>query len=207
MLKLLRNLFRKTPQTIIIVSGLPRSGTSMMMKMLEAGGLQVLTDGIREPNEDNPRGYYEFERVKKLPDGDTEWLEGAKGQVIKIISELIVHLPDTYTYKVLFMHRNMEEVLASQNKMLERRRKEHSDRSDEEMARLYNKHLRKVYAWMDQHPNLTYMDVDYNQILQNPLPALEEVNEFLNSILDIGKMAAVVDPSLYRQRRLRMVIS
>jgi hypothetical protein len=107
-MKLLRNLFGKKREPVIVVSGLPRSGTSMMMKMLAAGGLEIVTDNLREPNVDNPKGYFEFERVKKLPDGDTAWLVDAQGKVVKIISALLKHLPAGYTYKVLFMQRRME---------------------------------------------------------------------------------------------------
>jgi hypothetical protein len=126
---MLRNLFKnarskdEVAQTVVVVSGLPRSGTSLMMQMLEAGGITVLTDGIREPDEDNPRGYYEFERVKALPKGDYEWLESARGKAVKVVSALLEYLPPEYNYKVIFMHRRMEEILASQRKMLIRRGK------------------------------------------------------------------------------------
>ncbi len=200
-MKLLKNLFKKKPKTIIIVSGLPRSGTSMMIKMLEAGGLEVLTDHIRKANEDNPKGYYEFERVKKLPEGDTEWLEEARAKVVKIISALIIHLPPTYSYKILFMRRNIAEIIASQNKMLTNRAQTSSKVDDAEVARLFDKHLDQVYAWLNQHPNAEYIDVNYNQMFQDPLSLLKQVNQFLGSTLDVEKMVAVLDPSLYRQRR------
>jgi hypothetical protein len=198
-LKLLKNLFGKKSKEVVIVSGLPRSGTSMMMKMLEAGGLEPFSDGIREANVDNPKGYYEFERVKKLPEGDTGWLEEASDKVVKIITALIIHLPDTYTYKILVMRRKMDEIIASQNKMLENRGEEVKV-SDEKISQLFNKHLKQAYTWMDRQPNVAHIDVDYNQLLQTPAPILEKVNEFLGGSLDIEKMVAVVDPSLYRQR-------
>lgn len=113
-------LFKK-PDHVVVVSGLPRSGTSMMMKMLEVGGLSPLIDGEREADEDNPKGYYEFERVKQLPKGDYGWLEDARGRVVKVISGLLVHLPPTHDYRVVFMRRAMPEILASQRKMLVRR--------------------------------------------------------------------------------------
>src|SRR5687768_1736541 len=105
---------------ITVVSGLPRSGTSMMMKMLEAGGLEPVVDHVRKPDEDNPKGYYEFERVKAL-ENDREWLPEAKGKFVKVISMLLRHLPADHRFKVIFMQRNMPEVLASQKKMLVRR--------------------------------------------------------------------------------------
>ena len=200
MMKFLQKLFQKKPKEVIVVSGLPRSGTSMMMKMLEAGGLEVLTDNIRKPNEDNPKGYYEFERVKKLPEGDTAWLDQAEGKVVKIISQLLMSLPEGYTYCVLFMRRHIEEILASQRRMLERRGEDPDKVDDEEMAALFEKHLEKVFAWMDRQPHVHYLEVDYNRTLADPQPMAERVNEFLGSELDVEKMVGVVDPSLYRQR-------
>ena len=197
----LSQIFKKKANPIIIVSGLPRSGTSMMMKMLEAGGLEIVTDSVRAADDDNPKGYYELERVKRLPDGDTAWLDEAQGKVVKVISQLILALPDTHTYKVLFMHRNIGEVLASQRKMLERRGEETDKVADEEMARLFDKHLKRVYAWMDEHPNVSYLDIDYNQTLQKPGPVIQKVQAFLGNDLNAEKMAAVVDLALYRQRR------
>lgn len=199
-MEFLRNLLKSKTRAVVIVSGLPRSGTSMMMKMLEAGGLEVLTDHIRTPNEDNPKGYYEFERVKKLPDGDVGWLPEAQGRVVKIISALLKHLPQTHTYKVLFMRRRMSEILASQQQMLVRRGEASDKVSDEEMTRLFEKHLQEVFAWMAQQPNLTYLDVDYNAMLADPRPQVAQVQAFLGLELDTQAMLAVVDPELYRQR-------
>lgn len=197
----LKRLFGKREEPVIIVSGLPRSGTSMMMKMLEQGGLEIVTDEIREADEDNPKGYYEFERVKKLPDGDTDWLPQTAGKVVKIISALLLHLPDDYEYKVLFMRRQIEEILDSQRRMLIRRG-EPTDRVDDgEMAQMFEKHLRKVYAWMDEQSNVMAMDVDYNEILRgDPMPIIRQINDFLGGDLDEQAMASVIDPNLYRQR-------
>ena len=128
---------RRTAPPIVVVSGLPRSGTSMMMRMLEAGGLPPLTDGLRAPNDDNPLGYYEFERVKKLPEGDVGWLPEAQGHAVKIIAALLPHLPDSATYRVLFMRRAMSEILASQRRMLIRRGEDADAVDDAEMARLF----------------------------------------------------------------------
>ena len=186
-------------ETITIVSGLPRSGTSMMMKMLEAGGLQILQDHIRTPNKDNPKGYYEFERVKKLP-GDTEWLDEAVGKVVKIITQLLMHLPDSYSYRVLVMRRSIPEILASQAKMLERRGEAGGGVDDAQMTALFEKHLKQVYAWMDEKPNVEYLDVSYNQALTEPLPIIDQIQAFLGCELDKAAMATVVDPSLYRNR-------
>jgi hypothetical protein len=172
----------------------------MMMKMLEAGGLQVVQDHVREANVDNPKGYYEFERVKKLPEGDTAWLDDAVGKVVKVISQLVMHLPETYTYRVLFVRRKMDEILASQSKMLERRGEADGALPDAKMAQLFDKHLQKVFAWMDERPNVAYLNVDYNQTLRDPLSILYTVNDFVGGSLDVAAMAAVVDPDLYRNR-------
>jgi len=186
-------------EKIAVVSGLPRSGTSMMMRMLEAGGLEVLTDNIRTADKDNPRGYYEFERVKQL-DHDTGWLEDAKGRVVKIISQLLQELPAGCTYKVVFMHRAMDEILASQRRMLVRRGEDTDKISDEQMAALFRKHLERVEGWLDQQPNFDVIHVSYNEVLAHPEEEAKRVNAFFDDDLDVGAMAKVVDPTLYRQR-------
>ena len=196
----LKKLFGKRQSPVIIVSGLPRSGTSMMMRMLEKGGLSLLADGIRRPNDDNPKGYYEFERVKKLPEGDVAWLADAQDKGVKIIAALLVHLPNAYTYKILFMRRKMDEILASQRRMLERRGEDSGAIDDAEMARLFEAHVAQIHRWMDQQPYLTYLDVDYNEVLADPVLCLAQVDDFLALSLDLKAMAAVVDPTLYRQR-------
>jgi len=206
-MKLFTNLFKpksagpEVSKTIIIVSGLPRSGTSMMMKMLAAGGLPVLTDGIRQPDDDNPEGYYEFERVKALPKGDHAWLAEAQGKVVKVISALLEYLPSGYAYRVIFMHRRMEEILASQRKMLLRRGEDVESVSDEEMARLFERHLQKVRAWLATRPDVVVLDVDYNQLLADPWPYVEQINRFLGGGLDVARMVEVVNPNLYRNRK------
>lgn len=185
---------------VIVVSGLPRSGTSMMMKALEAGGITMLTDNLRQADVDNPKGYYEFERVKKLPQGDTAWLAEARGKGVKVIAALLEYLPPGYTYRILFMQRALPEILASQKKMLERRGQDPNKVSDEEMARLFTQHVNKVKAWLATQPHMTVLDVDYNQMLAAPRPHLAAVNQFLGNILDLDRMAAVVDQDLYRNR-------
>jgi hypothetical protein len=173
----------------------------MMMRMLDVGGLEVVTDGIREPNADNPRGYYEFERVKKLPEGDTAWLEDARGKVVKVIAALLMHLPDAYEYRVFMMRRKMDEILASQRRMLVRRGEDPDAVDDREMARLFEKHLAQVYEWMRNQDNVRFLDVDYNVMLSAPEAQLDEIQAFLERPVDLQAMGAVVDPSLYRQRR------
>jgi LPS sulfotransferase NodH len=188
-------------QAITVVSGLPRSGTSMMMKLLEAGGLPPLTDNIRTADEDNPKGYYEFERVKQLPKGNVAWLPEAQGKAVKVIAALLPHLPAGYQYRVLFMQRAMPEVLASQRQMLIRRGEDPDKIPDDLIATLFEKHLKQVNDWVSQQPNVTRLDVNYNEMLKNPQPFIEQINGFLGNQLDTARMATVVDPSLHRQRK------
>jgi len=140
-------------RTIGIVSGLPRSGTSMMMRMLDVGGMEVLIDRIRKADQDNPRGYYEFERVKQI-EHDKSWLPDAEGKVVKIISQLLRHLPSDYQYKVVFMRRDMEEILASQRQMLLRRGEKTDRISDDKLAELFRQHVQRVESWLDAQPNV-----------------------------------------------------
>jgi hypothetical protein len=186
-------------ETVTIVSGLPRSGTSLMMSMLEAGGMDLLVDGVRTPDEDNPKGYYEFERVKRIDD-DQDWLEEARGRVVKMISELLRRLPPTHTYKVIFMQREMEEILASQRQMLTRRGEPTDRVRDEDMARMYRHHLGQVQAWIAEQPNVEALYVSYNDLLSDPSPHLERINRFLGGALNVEAMTGVIDSSLYRQR-------
>lgn len=192
---------RPEVREIVVVSGLPRSGTSMMMKMLEAGGIPPLTDEIREADADNPRGYYEFERVKKLEKGDTDWLLQAERKAVKVISALLKHLPDTYIYKVIFMQRHMPEILASQRKMLVHRGEDAESMDDERMAELFARHLVDVEQQLAQRENMDVLYVHYSEALQDPQEAAEQVVAFLGRELDVERMVGVVDPKLYRNRR------
>ena len=188
-------------EPLIVVSGLPRSGTSMTMQMLEAGGLAVATDGIREPGEDNPRGYYEYEKVKELDKGlDQSWLKEFRGKAIKIISFLLKDLPDTNNYKVVFMRRNIHEVLASQARMLVNRGKPNQT-SDEKMLALYEEHLGRVESMMRSRPSFERLNLEYRDVVENPRQQARRVGEFLGDRVDVEKMATAVDEELYRNRR------
>jgi len=183
---------------VTVVSGLPRSGTSMMMKMLEAGGMAVLTDKIRTADEDNPKGYYEFERVKQIAT-DQAWLEEARGKVVKIISFLLLKAPADYHYKVIFMRRALPEVLASQQQML-LRRGDTTPQDDVRMAELYEKHLRQTFHWLDTQPNVDVLYVDHRSAVEAPHDVARDVAAFLDNGLDARAMAAQVDAGLHRQR-------
>jgi len=186
---------------IIVVSGLPRSGTSMMMKMLDAGGQEILTDNLREADANNPNGYYEFERVKQLTDGDFAWISEAGGKVVKIVTGLIMNLPQGYNYKVIFMQRAMKEVLSSQKKMLGRLGKEDDKVEDEKMKKIYQQHLKDVNAWISKQPNIEVVYVNYNTMLSNPLDSLRKVIDFLGGEMDVNVMAGVINKDLYRERK------
>jgi Sulfotransferase domain len=195
------NLYRRVRygKSIVVVSGLPRSGTSMLMKMLEAGGLPVVTDGLRSADEDNPKGYYEDERVKDLHQaGDKAWLRDARGKVVKIISFLLKSLPADNNYQVLFMHRNLREIVASQNKMLVRRG-ERNDTTDERAVALLEEQVRDARFFL-RRLQFEVLEMNYGEILQGGRPQAQRITEFLGRPLDVEKMAQVVDVQLYRNR-------
>ncbi len=181
-----------------------RSGTSMMMQMLEAGGLDLVVDQKRIPDEDNPRGYLEYEKVKNLRN-DISWLINIKGKVIKIISLLLYHLPPIHGYKTIFMQRNIQEVLASQRKMLERSGKDAQMVEDSIMSVKFEAHIKKVSLWIQKQPNIDSLYVSYNEIIQEPLSKSLEVSKFLDKNLDVHAMAQSVDGSLYinKQQNLK----
>jgi Sulfotransferase domain len=198
----LRRFYRRLRygKPIVVVSGLPRSGTSMVMKMLEAGGLAVLTDGLRTADEDNPKGYYEVERVKGLAkEADKGWLTEARGKGIKVISFLLKSLPPRFNYRVVFIRRDMEEVLASQRKMLARRG-EAEETPPERMRALFEDDLWRARFQLKQRPEFETIELDYSAVLARPIEEARRLAAFLGHELDAEAMAAAVDPQLYRNR-------
>jgi hypothetical protein len=189
-----------TKESVIIVSGLPRSGTSLMMQMLEAGGLVPLIDLIRQPDEDNPRGYYEFEPVKKVAD-DSSWVQEARGKVVKMVYRLLYDLPAGYSYRVVFMRRNLEEVIASQDKMLSRQGKADGGLTQEQLVQAYRRELQRMDDWLQGRPNFSVLYVDHADVVNEPDRIALALNEFLGGDLDVESMRAVPDPSLHRQKR------
>lgn len=192
---------RKLPHAITIVSGLPRSGTSLMMRMLEAGGMEVVVDHIRPPDADNPYGYYEFEPVKHLKE-NASFLDRTYGKACKMVSMLLYDLPSNKPYKIIFMHRHLAEVLASQRIMLQRHGQTVRADADAKMAPMFQTHLSEITAWLVRQPNMDVIYVNYNDLVQRPLASAETVNHFLGGCLDVHKMAAVVDQQLYRNRAI-----
>ena len=196
----LKNQPASNEPAIILVSGLPRSGTSMMMQMLEAGGIELIVDHIRKADEDNPKGYFEFEKIKQL-EKDSSLLENAYGKAIKVISMLLYQLPMDKKYKIIFMKRKMDEVLTSQNKMLKRRGQPADSVDDQVMAEKFNKHLRKIFNWLKKQKNIETIFISYNDVILSPMEQSKKINRFLGNMLKIDKMVNVVDNFLYRQRK------
>jgi hypothetical protein len=186
---------------ITIVSGVPRSGTSMMLRMLVAGGLPILTDGVRAADEASPHGYLEWERVKTLK-YDTSWVAGAVGKGVKVIYHWLYDLPLDFRYRVLFMRRDLDEVLASQAAMLKLRNVANPSRDDGRMKRLFQNELREIDEWMARQRSFSLLDVDYGAVLAGPLEQAKRVDAFLGGTLDTRAMAAMVDPALYRSRMI-----
>jgi len=186
-------------KTIVIVSGLPRSGTSMIMQMLQAGGVRLLTDDWRKPDEDNPKGYYELERVKTIKK-DKSWLRKAQGKAVKIISFLLKYLPEDYNYQLIFINRDIKEILLSQRQMLMRRKKAVDKTSDRQLARSFRRHLKEIKDWLGRQTNIKTLYLDYRKIIADPMRSAQTINRFLGGNLDSKAMVAAVDKKLYRQR-------
>ena len=189
---------------IIIVSGLPRSGTSLMMQMLDKGGVPVVTDHIRTADQDNPRGYYEYERVKRIKE-DVSWLPESRGKAFKMVSQLLYELPASERYGIIFMERDLDEMLISQEKMLARLNKPSAPRAAIERA--FREHLRKVRGWLAGQENIEVLSVSYNNLVERPEEEAERVSAFLGGNADKESMSKTVDPLLYRNRKTPIDLS
>jgi Sulfotransferase domain len=196
-----RTLVRlKYGEPIVVVSGLPRSGTSMLMNMLQSGGMQICADGQRGADHDNPRGYFEHERVKRLEtEVDKRWLRQARGKAIKIISPLLRSLPPDNRYKIVLATRDLGQIIASQNKMLDRLCQVNPV-DDEKALRLYEQHLRTVWSLASVRSNFEIMEAAYAEVLADPEAWAQRMAAFTGHELDCRRMAAVVECSLYRNR-------
>ncbi|MFM7809505.1 MAG: sulfotransferase [Planctomycetota bacterium] len=184
---------------VIVVSGLPRSGTSMAMQMLKAGGVPVLTDAARGADDDNPRGYLELEAVKRLR-SDRAWLDRAGGHAVKIIHMLLVDLPDDRPYRIVFMNRPMTEVIRSQAIMLQRSGRTGAALSPERLAQVFQSQLAQVRQWLAARPNFQVLDVEHAEVMARPLEQARRMQAFLGLPLQVDAMVAAVDPSLHRNR-------
>ena len=184
---------------VTVVSGLPRSGTSMMMRMLEAGGIPALTDGRRKADVDNPLGYFEFEAVKELPT-NVAWVKDAGGQAVKVVSALLDQLPRGHAFRVLYMSRDLGEVVASQGRMLERRGHPPERDGGKAMAALFVKHVASVLERVRARRDIRLLVVKHAEVLSAPGDIAQRIDEFLDGGLDCDAMAAAVDDKLWRQR-------
>ena len=185
---------------ITIVSGLPRSGTSLMMQMLTAGGMTAVSDGERRADDDNPKGYLEWERVKQLPK-DPALIQEAEGKVVKVISQLLLSLPSNHQYRVIFMQRPLPEVMASQDEMLRRRGTYDAAVDQSAIVDAFRDHLYKVHSWVSSQPNIKMLRLPYHDVVRDPKAASLQIAEFLGLPLNTDAMAHQVDGSLYRQRQ------
>jgi hypothetical protein len=173
----------------------------MAMKMLAAGGMPVLTDGVRTPDESNPKGYFELEAVKELhKQSDTAWLAEARGKAVKVVSFLLTWLPESYEYKVIFMQRDLREVIASETTMLLKRGEPAGTASEEQTRQVYEQHLDKVQRFLTSRRCFSTLTVNYRLALERPEEAARQMREFTGHPLDVEQMARVADPTLYRNR-------
>lgn len=171
----------------------------MTMKMLAAGGVDVAADHQRRADADNPEGYYELEKVKRL-NKDSRWIMTIGGKAIKVVSLLLYHLPAQMHYRVIFMNRDLAEILVSQKKMLERAGQTSSDKADQILADKFKMHLYKIKQWVNNQPNIDILQVHYGDAIDHPRQFCKEIAQFLAVPLDIDAMTAVVNPTLYRNR-------
>jgi len=186
---------------IVIVSGLPRSGTSMAMRMLEAGGVPLVIDGIRKADGDNPNGYYELEAVKSLDKGGpVDWLAESRGKAVKIVSHLVTWLPETFDYQVIFMERSLDEVMASQQKMLVNRDRVADAGDDARIRSGYERHLEQTKRFLAGRACFSTLYLPYREVVEHPAAASRRIEAFLNRGLDVSAMAGVADRDLYRNR-------
>ncbi len=186
-------------EPIIIVSGLPRSGTSMLMRMLDRAGIEIMTDSERVADIDNPNGYFEYERVKDLEkETDKSYVAEGRGKVLKVISFLIKDLPDDNDYRVIFMRRDLDEVITSQNKMIDRLGTEDTSADREAMKEAYRNDIVRTRLLCKNRDNFELIEVHYKQTIEDPEATARELNAFLGGKLDEAAMRGGVDASLYR---------
>jgi hypothetical protein len=188
---------------IIVVSGLPRSGTSLMMQMLGAGGLPLMTDGLHAADESNPEGYFELDAVKDLATGfDLSWLDVTRGKAVKVHSPLLVCLPERYNYRVILMQRPLREVIASQHLAHARAGESMCGTTTDAGALVaqYQSHLRKIHTLLAARPCFASLIVDYHEVLADPRVQARRVRRFVLRPLALPAMAGVVNERLYRSR-------
>lgn len=184
---------------VTIVSGIPRSGTSLAMQMIVAGGIPPVTDGLRAADEDNPRGYFELERVRQLR-ADKGWVADAIGKAVKVIHLLLTELPEDRPYRIVYVERDLREVVRSQAAMLARSGRQGGGLAPERLIAVYETQERQVRAWLDARRGFSVLRVRHADLLVDAAGQAHAINAFLGGDLDERKMASAVDPSLYRNR-------
>lgn len=182
-------------EAVTVVSGLPRSGTSLMMGILEAAGLPILSDGRRKPDPSNPRGYFELEAVKGTR-RDADWLQAAPGCAVKVIASLLGELPRDYAYRVILMRRPIEAVIASQNSMLARLGEPVPPIDDVRLGEILRTQLEASRRLLDEDACFEWIEVDYTALVRHPGPILENLGEFLGRAVDPEALAERIDPDL-----------
>jgi hypothetical protein len=188
-----------TPPWVTVVSGLPRSGTSMLMQVLAAGGIAPLTDAERPADADNPRGYFELDAVKRTA-RDPSWVQGAVGKAVKVIHLLVPDLPAGYDYRVILLRRDMAEVLASQHAMLARSGRKGAALSDQQLGDVFTRQLERTRSWLARQPRVRVLEMEHARMLHDTAAAVGEIDAFLGGGLDRPAMMRAVDPSLHRQK-------
>ena len=170
----------RSGKTFVLVSGLPRSGTSLMMQLLEAGGLPAMTDAERAADIDNPRGYYEWEAIKQIGK-KPELLDDpvVEGRAIKCISMLLRYLPPQHQYKVIFMTRPIAEVVASQAAMTTRLGTKGADLEPQQLERGLRAHREDVRKWATVAPHIEWLEIAYPALVREPAAAIAEIVQFV----------------------------
>jgi len=186
---------------ITVVTGIPRSGTSLMMQMLNAGGMSLLYDDQRSPDISNPKGYFELEQVKRIHE-DHSWLSMAQGKVLKITIPLIFYLPESYSYKIIVMKRKLSEIIRSQTEMLSERKISSTDSENMKLMSIYRKQLFRMNYWIKEDPQRKAIEISYNELITDSKSITKELVEFLEFAADANKMTSVVHNDLYRQREM-----
>lgn len=187
---------------LIIVSGLPRSGTSLLMQMLNAGGIPILYDLDRAPDNDNPLGYFEYKRIKNLPEiKDMSWLESYKGYAVKIVSPILSQISISFPAKIIFLLRPLTEVIMSQRKMIQQQENMSTKLIEpNKLQAIFEKHINQTLKILSQNPLLSVLKIDFPQIFINPEQTIEEIDRFLDGNLDRIKMKTAIQPELYRNK-------
>jgi len=170
-----------------------------MMQMLAAGGVPILSDGERRADIDNPYGYFEWERIKQLPQ-EPALITEAEGKAVKVISQLLLSLPDGHEYRIIFMQRPLPEVLASQAEMLRHRGTGNPAAADAVMVKAFQNHLYEVNTSLTRRSDVKVQHVSYHRVLNETKTVAEEIAWFLGIPLDTDAMTRQADSSLYRQR-------